>query len=227
MAMLSGDPWMQAALQEGVGDFFDTHMMPVCYPDVDVSTLDKHEKKEMRTIVKSIQYGLAFGRQAPAIAKALGLPVQDAQAIIDNYFKAAPKFEEWREKVMEAAINPAKRDMLINPFGRRFQSEIITYRNEANIQREALSFLPQSTASDCCLTAAIRVDSMLEQIPEAECGIINLVHDAIMVEGPEDMLNKLGPFVAQEMRKVGEEMLGPEVPFLTDWSVARSWEGLS
>lgn len=232
MAILSGDPWMMAALQEGQGDFFNYHMMPVAYPDYfplgvsDVDALaisDSKLHKELRTNCKAVQYGLAFGRQAPAIANSLGLPVREAQAIIDNYFETAPGFQEWRIKVMEAATTPAKREFLTNPFGRVFHSEIITPRNRANVEREALSFLPQSTSSDICLTTGILIDSELEDMGYI---IFNSVHDALMIQGPKDGADAIGKYVGQKFREVGELVMGDSVPFLSDYSYGRSWADL-
>lgn len=70
MAILSRDEWMMGALQEGQGDFFNNHMMPVCYPwieqnygSVEAFMVEQPvAHKEARTNVKGIQYGLAFGR---------------------------------------------------------------------------------------------------------------------------------------------------------------------
>lgn len=223
MAVLSGDQWMIAALQEGQGDFFDQHMMPVCFPGV-VPT-DAVHKKELRTQVKTVQYGLAFGRKAPAIAVELKLPVYQAQKIIDNYFAQAPQFAQWREDVQEAAINPDKRDLLVTPFGRRYQSEVVTAKNEWKIKNEALSFLPQSTASDICLTTAIRIH---EQLKAMGCHIVNIVHDAIIVECPTDELaGQVGRLISSEFRKTGEMVFGDTVPFLSEWSIGHSWADLS
>jgi DNA polymerase-1 len=230
MAALSGDQWMLNALQEGQGDFFDQHMMPVCFPNEDLAALknDPIRKKELRTQVKTVQYGLAFGRKAPAIAVELGLHVQEAQGIIDNYFSKATRFAEWREEVMEAAVKPEKRDMLITPFGRKYQSEIVTHKNEWKIKNEALSFLPQSTASDICLVTAIRIHPQIKQMGGH---IVALVHDAIIVEihvpspgraTPE----AIGGYIQQEFRKTGEMVFGDTVPFLSEFSVGRSWGDL-
>jgi len=232
MALLSNDPWMIAALQEDQGDFFDTHMMPVCFPwiEMDYGSVEEYkeqepvEHKESRTKVKGIQYGLAFGRQAAAIGAALGLSKQEAQAIINNYLDTASGFRQWREDVMEAAITPSKRDLLINPFGRRFQSEIITSGNWAAVQREALSFLPQSTSSDICLATGIRINSTLQ---DAGYHIFNIVHDALMIEGPEKGASEIGRFVATELRATGKMVFGDTVPFLSDYSIGESWSDLS
>lgn len=232
MALLSGDEWMIAALQEDQGDFFDTHMMPVCFPDIigEFGTVEEYKRrhpehhKEDRTKVKGIQYGLAFGRQSPAIGKALGLTRAEAQKIITNYLDTAHGFAQWRKDVQEAAINPSKRDLLINPFGRKFQAEIITTKNFEAVQREALSFLPQSTSSDICLATGIRINGTLAS---AGYRIFNIVHDALMIEGPEEGAENVGAYVAAELRETGRLVFGDRVPFLSDFSMGRSWADLS
>jgi DNA polymerase-1 len=232
MAILSGDKWLQEALQEGAGDFFNTHLMPVAYPAKvnKYGTVDRWEEhapvehKECRTICKAVVYGLAFGRQAPAIAQSLGMTTREAQKIIDAFLSKAHDLDRFRQEIMEAARVPSKRDILINPFGRRFQSEVVTTKNYRNIQREALSFLPQSTSSDIMIATAIRIYPNLEQ---AGYKMFNLVHDAMMLEGDVEGAEMIATFVGQELRKTGEMVLGNAVPFLSDWSVGQSWADLS
>lgn len=231
MALLSNDAWMINALQEGRGDYFDNFMMPVAFPERvahfgDVARWKAEqpvEHKEARTKVKAVQYGLAFGREAKAIALELGMSVRDAAAIISNYLATAEGFAAWREAVQQAAVDPSKRELLINPFGRKFQSEVITSRNKRNIQREALSFLPQSTSSDICLSTGIRINKNLQQ---NGYHIFNIVHDALMIEGPEDGADDVGKFVAAELRETGRMVFGDTVPFLAEYSVGKSWADL-
>lgn len=234
MALFSGDEWMIGALQEGQGDFFNNHMMPVCFPWIEheFGSVEAYEKlmpiehKENRTKVKGVQYGLAFGRSAPAIAKALGMETREAKIIIANYFATAPKFQTWREDVMAAAVDLSKRDLLVSPTGRRFQSEMITTRNMNAIQREALSFLPQSTSSDICLMSAMKLHQTLQEnnIPFR---IFNVVHDAIMLEGDEEYAELVGELTGQIMRETGAMVAGDAVPFLSEFSYGQSWSDLS
>lgn len=229
---MSGDRWMINALQEGAGDFFDSHLMPVAFPWIinDYGSVEAYkeqhpvEHKEDRTKVKAVQYGLAFGRQAPAIARALKLPTYQAQRIIDNYLSTATDFAAWRELIMEAARVPSKRDLLVNPFGRKFQSEVVTSKNYRNIQREALSFLPQSTSSDILLATMVRI---IDEVQGEGYKVFNLVHDAVMLEGPEDNADIIGQYIGAELRKTGRMVLGDSVPFLSDYSVGKSWADLS
>lgn len=228
---MSGDPWMRDALQEDSGDFFDNHLMPVAFKHkvAQYGSIEQYkaenpvQHKEDRTKVKAVVYGLSFGRQAPAIAKAINIMTVEAQAIIDDYLSAAVKLDQWRNDVMEAAVTPSKRDFLVNPFGRRFQSEIVNSKNFRNVQREALSFLPQSTSSDIMLSTAVRIN---QDIKDVGCMCINLVHDALMVEGEEEALELLGPYIGRELRKTGEMVLGNSVPFLSDYSIGKSWADL-
>jgi DNA polymerase I-like protein with 3'-5' exonuclease and polymerase domains len=232
MACESQDKWMIDALQEGVGDFFDYNLMPVAYPSTvaEYESIDNFkaaeptQHKELRTNVKGVVYGLSFDRQAPAIAKALKMPTMEAQKIIDNFLSAAFDFAQWRANIRAAAITPSKREMLVNRFGRKFQSEIITSKNFDKVQREALAFIPQSTASDICLSTAIRIAKPLR---DSGYNIFNVVHDAIMVEGEEDGADHVGEFIMQELRATGEAVYGTTVPFLSDFSIGPSWSDLS
>lgn len=232
MGILSGDEWMRKALQEDAGDFFDSHLMPVSFPETikQYGSVDEYKEqnpvahKEDRTKVKAVVYGLSFGRQAAAIGRALGISTWAAQDIMDNFLNAAPDLRLWREDVMQAAVFPARRDKLITVFGRKFQSEIITTANYRNVQREALSFLPQSTSSDIVLSTAIRI---APQLTEWGYPIINLVHDAIMMEGEEDNAEVVAKYVMRELRATGAAVLGDSIPFLSDWSMGKSWADLS
>lgn len=233
MAVLSGDPWMISALQRDSGDFFDNHFMPVAFPAEferwgtveNWKRNDPIDHKEKRVQVKSVMYGLAFGRGASAIGVEIGQPTSVAQGIIDALFERAPEFYRWRKQIEKAAVYPQYRDLLVNPFGRRYQRELITSsKQEAAVKREALSFLPQSTSSDICLSTAIRINKALE---ESGYYIFNIVHDAIMVEGPADSADMIGQYIAAELEETGRLVMGDAVPFLADFSVGQSWADLS
>lgn len=233
MAIMSGDQWMINALQEDGGDFFDNHFMPVAFPEkvshwggVDIwKKNDPVGHKECRVQVKSVMYGLAFGRGAYAIGVEIGQSTAVAQSIIDRLFENAPDFHAWRQLVSDAAIDQSKRDVLVNPFGRRYQREVITSRaQEKAVIREALSFLPQSTSSDICLATAIRINARLN---EMGYHIFNVVHDAIMIEGPEEYADLIGKFVGRELRETGRMIMGDAVPFLSDYSIGQHWGELS
>ena len=168
-------------------------------------------------------YGLSFSRGAAAIAASLKIPVRDAQAIIDNLAAVAPIWWNWRELIKEAAVNEDKRDLLTNPFGRRYQREVISSKNMNEVQREALSFLPQSTASDICLMTGILVHKPIKQLGGH---IVALVHDAILAEVPEDNAEQIGKLISNTFRSVAKDVIGDAVPMLSEYSYGKSWGDL-
>jgi hypothetical protein len=165
-------------------------------------------------------YGLSYGRKEFAIAKALKMPVAEAKAIITNYFKAAPEFYEWRQVIEAKSVDP--NSTLVSPFGRYYQSEIVTSRNRQNVINAGLAFLPQSTSSDICLTAALDVHA---QIKGSDSYIVATVHDSIVLDVPDEQIQFITDITQKSMRDKAFEVF-QAVPFATDASFGKSWEGI-
>ena len=217
MAVLSGDPYLISLFQDGMPDFFDS-LLPTTFPRADIDSWDAQTKKDSRAKLKGVIYGLSYGRKAPAIAHALDMPVAEAAEIIDNYFNAAPEFYQWRQDVEYKALS---HDGVIETvFGRRFQSEIVTGRSKTNVVNSALAFLPQSTASDICVSAAMEIHKWA---PEYGARIIGSIHDAILVESPKEHTEEIAKRMQLEMAASASRALGTTVPFATDAEWGTSW----
>lgn len=228
-AILSGDEYFISLFQPGSEDYFDTQM-PVAFSEefstvedyLDLKKSSPAKAKELRTLLKTVEYGMDFGRGAPAIAAALKITVKKAEEIINRSLNAKPKFKRWREEIMAAAVDESKRDMLVAWTGQRFESEVVTARNYAAVQRSALSFLPQATVAGLCTEAAIRVNKILKKdYPEAY--LIMLIHDAIYVDAPAKQADEIGAIVAREMTEVGREVFGDVVLFTAEPSYNYRW----
>src|SRR5690625_2681576 len=91
MSMLSGCEIMQSLFQPGMPDYFDS-MMPIAFPRLfssieDVEKLraqDEEQASQLRRQLKTVIFGLSYGRGAAAIGKTLGMAHEDAQQIIDD-----------------------------------------------------------------------------------------------------------------------------------------------
>lgn len=229
IAELSNDPKMIAAFQPGQPDFFDT-LMPSIYPSMFGSVDDFRAYKEadgihakdLRAAVKGVVYGLNYGRGARAIAKAIGLPVEDVDEIIRNYFEAYPDLARWRDEIAQAITDPAYSHLLTTPFGRTFQSEVVTGRNWNSVRNAALAFPVQSTANDICLDAAMQVNRQAE---EFGARIRALVHDAILLECPPETAGDLARMVSYEMTESAARVF-TRVPFETDAMEGLTWQEL-
>lgn len=164
-------------------------------------------------------YGLSYGRKARAIATELKIPVKEAQSIINNYFSAAPEFYDWREEIKLQALDPNGK--LETVFGRRFQAEIITGRNKNNVINSALSFIPQSTASDMCVSAAMEVHKWIGDYGGAR--IVTSVHDAINSEARKKYTKEIAERTQEEMESAAVRIFGDVVPFAAEAEWGPAW----
>ena len=77
-----------------------------------------HKNKDgakYRTQAKSVLLGLLYGRQSASIGEQLGLSKNEAQELINNFFKSFPKVKKW----IDNCINNAKKTGYVEGIGHR------------------------------------------------------------------------------------------------------------
>jgi DNA polymerase I-like protein with 3'-5' exonuclease and polymerase domains len=84
------------------------------------------------------------------------------------------------------------------------------------VENEALSFLPQSTASDIGLEAACRISKQ-------GIFLVNLVHDALYAEALPDEVDEVISLMDRVMVDTGEEITEGYVTFKTDHKIGKRW----
>jgi len=213
MAALSGDDWLTDKFRRTDLDIF-TQMTGDIFPHVK----DPKQIKLWRRPLKSVVYGLAFGRQAKAIAVELGIPVEEAQTVMDGFLLQADELSVWREWIMREAVTGGD---LVTRFGRRFQHEVVNFRNKASVERSALSFLPQSTASDITLKAYVALRKWIKA-NKRDWIFRAVVHDALTYDTPVSEAQEAQEVISRFMIDAATEVI-PEVPFAVDGNIAQNW----
>ena len=66
-------------------------------------THQNKEGKQYRTFAKSILLGVIYGRGAKSVGEQIGKTKEEAQVIIDKFFKAFPKVKKWIDDSMASA----------------------------------------------------------------------------------------------------------------------------
>jgi DNA polymerase-1 len=173
--------------------------------------------KEQRVRAKAVVFGLAYGREAFSLAAEFGIPVAEAQRYLNQFFEVIPDLVAWRNDVQDRVTS--SHEDLVSPFGRHRRFWLITNDNKKDILKEALAFLPQSTASDICLSALIALGQSLP----SEARLRLPVHDSILVECPESMAADVGQFVKQTMEHTAKEVFTDYVNFDVDVAIGNSW----
>ena len=128
-----------------------------------------------------VSYGLAYGMEAYGLSQRLGVPVEEAAAIMESYFGAFPLVKQYMDHtVADAKIRGATRTM----FGRirplpDLQSS--NYRVRQAAERQAMNAGIQGLAADIFKLALVRLDRDLEAEKLASRLVLQ-VHDEVIVE---------------------------------------------
>lgn len=174
--------------------------------------------KEERIRTKAFFYGIGYGREAYSIGLEYNLTPQEAQRRYDDFIGLLPGVMRWQETIWKTV--QAGRP-LVSPFGRRRHFFLITDANKKDVRNEALSYLPQTTASDICLRSLIRVRPMLRGL-----GFLRLtIHDALVAECPEEKSDEVAGILSSVMAEEGKRFTD-YVPFPVDISVGKNWGAL-
>nr|DAD86276.1 MAG TPA: DNA POLYMERASE [Siphoviridae sp. ctsus30]DAF95786.1 MAG TPA: DNA polymerase [Siphoviridae sp. ctKGQ3] len=227
VAELADDKAMIAAFQPGAPDFFDdlmTKIWPEEFPTIEAYEAFKHEQpktaKNRRALVKSVVYGLNYGRGVAAIATALEQPIETAQHVVDQYLGAYPGLRDWQTRVRHSVGRREEDNERKTKFGLTFNPLFVSDNNYSSTQNEALAFVPQSTANDICLNAAIKIN---EQVDQYGAKLIGLVHDATYVECPEETIEECSKMMEREMAKAATLVFN-RLPFAAEAEVGNNWE---
>lgn len=227
VAEIASDEAMIAAFQPGAPDFFDdlmTKIWPDEFPTIEAYEEFKHEHpktaKNKRALVKSVVYGVGYGRGVPAIATALEQPIEAAQHVVDQYFGTYTGLRDWQARVRHSVGRKEEDNERRTKFGMTYNPLFIADANYSSTQNEALAFVPQSTANDICLNAAIKIN---EQVGQYGAKLIGLVHDATYVECPEETVEECSRMMEREMSKAAT-LVFHRVPFVAEAEVGNNWE---
>ena len=103
------------------------------------------------TLAKSMLHAANFGMEAARLAQEIGLSLAVAEAKLEGYHRLYPEVRLWHAKVREEVVHTGR---LTNPFGRvrTFYEALgaiaLTVRMSREQHKDAIAFLPQSTAPD-------------------------------------------------------------------------------
>jgi len=166
----------------------------------------------MRQQVKFIAFGKIYGSSTALLAKQIGISEYEAQQLNDRFFKTFPKVLEFMEKTKIEAL---EKGYVKNWYGLerhfffdlRFGEQI----DKARIVREAYNFGPQSCCAMWTNLSIIEVQKWCAKyLPEAS--VVLQIHDAIVVEVPDEYLSKALAAVWQILRRPIDKRIGFFLP---------------
>jgi DNA polymerase-1 len=211
MAHLSGDEGLIEAFRTGedLHRFVGSRVFGVAPEDVTL---------EMRSKVKAMSYGLAYGLSAFGLSKQLTISTGEAQGLMDEYFARFGGVRDYlRDVVAEARATGYTATML----GRRRYLPDLTSDNRQRregAERMALNAPIQGSAADIIKLAMLRVEDALTKAGAKSRQLLQ-VHDELVLEIASGEKDDVEALVRHEM---GQAM-AMDVPLEVSVGVGHSW----
>jgi DNA polymerase-1 len=211
MAHLSEDAALTAAFESGHDFHAATASRVFGVPVADVGV-------EMRSKIKAMNYGLAYGLSAYGLSGQLRISVEEARVLMEDYFKEFGGIRDYLQAVVaRASLDGYTATMM----GRRRYLPDLTSDNRQRremAERMALNAPIQGSAADVIKVAMLRVDSALSSAGLRSRMLLQ-VHDELMIEVAPGELNTVTELVRSAMGGA----FSLRVPLDVSVGTGRSW----
>ena len=211
MAHLSEDADVIAAFESGM-DFHTVTAARVFDVEPDQIT------PEMRSKIKAMNYGLAYGLSAYGLSQQLGIETREAQGLMDEYFERFGGIRDYLHGIVAEARRTTFTETIM---GRRRYLPDLTSDNRQRRQmaeRMALNAPIQGSAADIIKVAMLCVHAALASAGLTSRMLLQ-VHDELLLEVAPGELEQVQELVRTEM--AGAAAL--TVPLDVSIGVGRSW----
>jgi DNA polymerase I len=211
MAHLSEDADIIAAFESGM-DFHAVTAGRVFDVEPDQVT------GEMRSKIKAMNYGLAYGLSSYGLSQQLGIETREAQALMDEYFERFGGIRDYLHGVVAEARRTTFTETIM---GRRRYLPDLTSDNRQRremAERMALNAPIQGSAADIIKVAMLRVHAALRAAGLATRMLLQ-VHDELLLEVAPGELDRVTELVRSEMAGAADLTVDLDVSVGT----GRSW----
>lgn len=175
---------------------------------------------DMRRTAKMVNFGIIYGISAFGLSQRLGIPRNEASAIIEAYFREYPAIKAFMDRIITEARENGYVETLS---GRRRYFPDLNSGNQSlrgNAERAAINSPIQGTAADMIKLAMIRVDELLRE-SSARTRMLLQVHDELVFDLAEDEQDELVPKILEAMRTALP--LPHDVPVEVEYGTGANW----
>lgn len=175
--------------------------------------------KQMRSSAKSVNFGIVYGISAFGLSENLLISRTEAQNLINEYFAAYPKVEEFIQNKIAFAKEKGYAQTIL---GRRrylknINSANLNLRNFDN--RNAVNMTIQGTSADMIKIAMVNIYRELQE-RNLKSKLLVQIHDELIFDVPENELEIMKVLVPKTMQ---EALPLEDVPVVADYGVGKNW----
>ena len=211
MAHLSGDEGLIEAFRSGedLHRFVGSRVFGV--PPAEVTPA-------MRSKIKAMSYGLAYGLSAFGLSRQLVIPVDEARTLMSDYFDRFGGVRDYLQSIVAQARRTGYTETIL---GRRRYLPDLTSDNRQRrdmAERMALNAPIQGSAADVIKVAMLKVDAALRE-QGLRSRLLLQVHDELVLEVAPGELERLEAVVREAMSGAATM----SVPLDVSVGVGSSW----
>ena len=181
----------------------------------------------MRRKAKVINFGILYGMGVNALRQNLGEEAtrEEAQEFLNAYFNTFTRLAEYLEETKAFAREHGYTETM---FGRQRQFPGINSGApfiRAAAERMAINAPVQGTAADIMRIAMVEVFNLLKKKYKNDAKILLQVHDELVFEIKEDLIDKSVPEIKKIMENIFKETKKEDrgVPLLAEVKIGNDW----
>lgn len=176
--------------------------------------------EKLRKNMKRVVFGILYGASSRKVSEIVGIPMDQAQTIIDALFRMFPTIPQYVSKTKEQIQQLGMVETFI---GRRRRLNLagLPPKLQAKAMRQAVNFKIQSNSSDIVMDVLCDI-----QQPVRKMGgqLLITVHDSIVFELPKIHIHMLPRFVEEYgTKRIATKYPWLPVPFKWDVTVGPSY----
>jgi len=174
--------------------------------------------KDQRDAAKRLNFGLIYGMGAQGLSNQINVSVEEAEGMIQQYFKAYSGVHRWLTDAGDAAVRDRQ---CRTKLGRLWQFDFDSNDRSAVAAyiRAGKNFPFQGTNADITKRALVL---MFQPLSRLNAMVVNCIHDEIVVEASAENAEEVAATVEQAMVTAGQETL-KSVPTVVNTVISDCW----
>ena len=187
------------------------------------------EHKKLRTQVKTINFGLAYGMGPKKLSETINCTTQEAKDLIDKYFKAFPKIKKFLNDQGEfgkrygyvTTFHPFYRKRWFDNWTPKMYSDRDSFMELGSIERASKNTPIQGSSADMTKLALVYLHRTIKK-HGYPVKIVMTVHDQIDTICPEEFAQEWKEHMTREMENAANKIIRNGL-LKADTSVTKVW----
>ena len=192
---------------------------------------DDDLRKTLRTTIKTINFGLAYGMGPFKLADTLNISKKEAQDLIEKYFSAFPNIKEFLDKLGEfgkkkgyiITMPPFKRRRNFDTWYPKIWNDRHMMSELGSIERASKNTPIQGSSADMTKLALIYIYDEIQKNYKDDVKIVMTVHDQIDTICKREIADEWAIKMTELMEKAGNKIVTNGL-LKADTNISETWE---